>query len=52
MTRGQAFDANRIPLRRIARPREIALPIAFLCSDGASYICGATLDVNGGVYMN
>lgn len=52
MTRGQTFDANRIPLRRIARPREIALPIAFLCSDGASYICGATLDVNGGVYMN
>lgn len=52
MTRGQAFDANRIPLRRMAQPREIALPIAFLCSDGASYICGATLDVNGGVYMN
>lgn len=52
MTQGQAFDANRIPLRRMAQPREIALPIAFLCSDGASYICGATLDVNGGVYMN
>ena len=52
MVQGAALDANRIPLRRMAQPREIALPIAFLCSDGASYICGATLDVNGGVYMN
>lgn len=51
MTQGADLDANRIPLRRMAQPREIALPIAFLCSDGASYICGATLDVNGGVYM-
>ncbi len=51
MTQGAPLDANRIPLRRMAQPREIALPIAFLCSDGASYICGATLDVNGGVYM-
>lgn len=52
MTQGQAFDVSRIPLQRMAQPREIALPIAFLCSDGASYICGTTLDVNGGVYMN
>ncbi|MNV36229.1 3-oxoacyl-[acyl-carrier-protein] reductase FabG [compost metagenome] len=52
MVQGADLDANRIPLRRMAQPREIALPIAFLCSDGASYICGATLDVNGGVYMN
>ncbi|OZI70813.1 SDR family NAD(P)-dependent oxidoreductase [Bordetella genomosp. 12] len=52
MTVGQAFDETRIPMGRKAKPREIALPIAFLCSDGASYICGATLDVNGGVYMN
>ena len=52
MTQGQAFDDSKIPLHRKAQPREIALPIAFLCSDGASYICGATLDVNGGVYMN
>ena len=33
-------------------PEEIAWPIAFLCSSAASYICGAVLDVNGGVYMS
>lgn len=52
MTEGQAFDTTNIPMRRMGDPREIALPIAFLCSEGASYMCGATLDVNGGVFMN
>ena len=52
MVRNQVFDEQAIPLGRMATPREIALPIAFLCSDAASYICGTILDVNGGVYMN
>ncbi|MBP6018086.1 MAG: SDR family oxidoreductase [Burkholderiaceae bacterium] len=52
MTQSQTVDVSSIPLRRQAHAQEIALPIAFLCSDAASYICGATLDVNGGVYMN
>lgn len=52
MTRGQVFDTETIPIKRFATPREIALPIAFLCSEASSYICGTILDVNGGVYMN
>ncbi|NYT84161.1 SDR family NAD(P)-dependent oxidoreductase [Pollutimonas harenae] len=52
MVQGQAFDEQAIPLGRMATPREIAMPVAFLCSDAASYICGTILDVNGGVYMN
>lgn len=32
---------------RLARPEEIAWPIAFLCSPGASLVCGAVLDVSG-----
>ncbi|MCL1476229.1 SDR family oxidoreductase [Marinobacter sp. M3C] len=52
MTASQALDCSRIPLQRLAEPREIALPISFLCSDAASYICGTTLDVNGGVHMS
>jgi NAD(P)-dependent dehydrogenase (short-subunit alcohol dehydrogenase family) len=52
MTEGQTFDSSGIPVGRMATPADIAWPIAFLCSDAANYICGATLDVNGGVYMN
>ena len=52
MIRGQPVDLGRIPLRRKGRPDEVAWPIAFLCSKAASYISGAVLDVNGGVYMS
>lgn len=40
-----------MPVPRFGRPEEIAWPIAFLCSPGASFICGTTIDVNGGAYM-
>lgn len=51
MMEGKSVDLERIPLRRMSSPEEIAWPTAFLCSDAASYICGTVLDVNGGVYM-
>ena len=35
----------------LGRPRDIGLAVAFLCSEGARYITGATIDVNGGIYM-
>ncbi len=43
---------ERIPMGRIGEPREIAEVVAFLASDGASYITGATVPVNGGMYLN
>ena len=52
MIAGRSPNLTAIPMGRIAQPEELAGPIAFLCSPAASYICGAMLDVNGGVYMS
>jgi 3-oxoacyl-[acyl-carrier protein] reductase len=38
----------RVPLGRIGRPEEVAEAIAFLASDGAGYITGHVLRVDGG----
>jgi 3alpha(or 20beta)-hydroxysteroid dehydrogenase len=39
---------ERVPLQRIGEPEEIAAASLFLCSDEASYVCGAELSVDGG----
>lgn len=41
----------RIPLRRIGKTEEIADVIAFLASQRAGYMTGATVDVSGGMLM-
>ncbi|MDC7228738.1 MAG: SDR family NAD(P)-dependent oxidoreductase [Sphaerochaetaceae bacterium] len=40
-----------IPLGRFGTPEDIANTVLFLASDLSSYITGATIDVNGGLYM-
>ena len=40
-----------IPANRLGEPEEIAATVAFLVSDGAAYITGETIHVNGGMYM-
>ncbi len=37
-----------IPLGRLAEPADIVEPVLFLCSDGASFITGQVLNVDGG----
>jgi 3-oxoacyl-[acyl-carrier protein] reductase len=41
-----------IPLGRLGQPDEIASVVAFLASDGAAYVTGETIHVNGGMYMS
>lgn len=41
----------QIPLGRTGRPEEIAAVVDFLVSDRASYVTGATIDINGGWVM-
>jgi 3-oxoacyl-[acyl-carrier protein] reductase len=40
-----------IPAGRLGEPDEIASVVAFLASDGAAYVTGETIHVNGGMYM-
>lgn len=42
---------DRIPLKRIADPSEVASVVTFLCSNEANYMTGTTLDVTGGMLM-
>jgi len=41
---------QRIPLRRIGQPNDLASLITFLASEQASYLTGATIQVDGGLY--
>lgn len=43
---------TQIPLGRLGQAEEIANVVAFLASDGAAYVTGATIPVNGGMYMS
>ena len=51
------FEAQRealqgkIALGRLGKPEEIAAVVGFLATPAAAYVTGATLHVNGGMYM-
>ena len=45
-----AINKN-IPAGRMGQPAEIASAVCFLASEGAAYITGTTIHVNGGMYM-
>ena len=47
----KAAMTTYVPMQRVGTVDEIAHAVVFLASEGASYITGHTLDVNGGMYM-
>ncbi|RKT20350.1 3-oxoacyl-[acyl-carrier protein] reductase [Paraburkholderia sp. RAU2J] len=46
-----ADSMKGIPVGRIGTPAEVGSTVSFLASDGAAFITGATVDVNGGAFM-
>lgn len=48
---GLAQMVAQIPVGRMGRPEEIAATVSFLADEGSSYITGAIIPVNGGLYM-
>ncbi len=42
---------QQVPLKRAGQGREVAEVVRFLAGDGAAYITGQTIHVNGGLYM-
>lgn len=47
-SKSEQLYSSMIPMGRFGQPSEIAAAIAFLCSDGAAFITGQTLFVDGG----
>lgn len=57
MTRALSPDqiqslTEQIPAQRLGTPSDVASAVTFLASDGAAYITGVTLSVNGGMVMS
>jgi 3-oxoacyl-[acyl-carrier protein] reductase len=56
MTSGISDDSRKalfeaIPMQRIGKPEDVAAAALYLASEGAGYVTGQVLSVNGGLFM-
>ena len=56
MTRDLSEEArekllSQVPMGRLGTPNDVAAAVLFLLGEGAAYVTGTTLDVNGGMYI-
>lgn len=49
--RDRTAYAQRVPLKKLAQPEEVAKVVAFLASDDAGYLTGVVLPIDGGVNL-
>ncbi len=49
--RDRTAYAQRVPLKKLAQPEEVAKVVAFLASDDAEYLTGVVLPIDGGVSL-
>lgn len=49
--KAQLMIARQTPLRRLAKPSDVAAAVAYLVSDDAGFVTGDTVAVNGGMAM-
>jgi 3-oxoacyl-[acyl-carrier protein] reductase len=54
VARSSVFESldDFVQLGRVGMPEEVANMVAYLVSEAADYMCGQTIDVSGGMYMN
>ncbi|WP_085992179.1 SDR family NAD(P)-dependent oxidoreductase [Oceanobacillus senegalensis] len=52
MTKEWPYSAEKIPLKRLGEPEDIAEAVLFLSSQASNWITGYTLDVSGGLILN
>lgn len=51
LSAGTEQMAEKIPLRRLGKPDEVARTIYFLCTPQASYVTGTEVQINGGQHV-
>ena len=51
LTKGRGDKPDGIPVGRLGTAQDVANAIYFLASDLSAFVDGATIDVNGGMFM-